>query len=837
MAQRLPYEPLNGREREILMLLAQNLSDREIADRLVLSLHTVKWYNRTIFDKLDVRNRRQAIQQAMEMGLLDAPVLPVPPNTEPKHNLPAALTPFIGRSEERDDLCRMLTHPHTRLVTLLAPGGMGKTRLALEAAESLLGQYPDGVWFAALAGLTVPDQLVSAVAEALGFQFMPDGRTAWQQLSDFLRRKHLLLLLDNFEHLLDAAPLVSKVLAAAPGVKFLVTSREKLSLTGEVVYALTGLHYPAEGTDEPLRYAAVQLFVECALRANPRFKPNGAESIARVCRAAQGMPLAIELAAAWVGTLAVREIADEISRSADFLHTKAQDVPVRLRSVRAVFEAAWARLDDPSRRAFRWLSVFRGGCTREAAQKITGASVATLAALADKALLWRNPHTERYEVHELLRQYAEEQLEQSGEGEAARLAHQEYYAALAGTWGAAIWRGKQREAYAVLDADIDNIRQALAHATVRGIAKELEPYSDLIWYYDRCGWWTELLALFKAAGERLEPHDSVALAKMLKGQVIALFRLNINPKEAYELSLRSLEMIRRLGALEALPRALLDHDIGLCAVGRMEDGVRLLMDAEPLFEELNNPPDIATIHHHLCDSAMLMNDLETAETRGREALRLFTQAGNYWGMCHSLSALGRVAYRSGDYGLAEQRFTQELSFARMINFHLGIDWSTFDLALLARVKGDWHDTRRQFLEVLRRRRRIGRPDNAIFTVLMFLAEASVMLGEPEEALHCLRESVGLIDDRVEEREFGLWLMVAASHLALREEFKSAAVFYGVLEARGGKGRFNLSLEWQTYDNIAAQCRAALTPEEFDAAAARGQTLTVEAAIAELTPVL
>ena len=262
-----------------------------------------------------------------------------------------------------------------RLVTILAPGGMGKTRLAVEVASSLLEDYADGVYFVPLAGLTSPDPFISTLIDTFGFQFSADGRSPQQQLFTALRRKQLLLVLDNFEHLLDSAPLVADLLTAAPFVKVLVTSRESLNISGETVYPLSGLALSASaaGVDSN-QNDAEQLFVVCAQRADPHFVASDRRNIQRVCQLVQGMPLAIELAAAWARTLSTADIGQEIERSADFLQANMPNIPARLRSVRVVFEAAWFRLTEDAQQVFRRFSVFRGGCTRNAAQVVTGAT-------------------------------------------------------------------------------------------------------------------------------------------------------------------------------------------------------------------------------------------------------------------------------------------------------------------------------------------------------------------------------------------------------------------------------------------------------------------------------
>ncbi len=421
-----PFEPLGKRELEILSLMAQDLPDRVIAERLVVAYTTVKWYNRQIFNKLGVNNRHEAIEAARALNLLNAQE----PLATPRNNLPSQMTPFVGRENELHDLVHLLHDQSTRLVTLLAPGGMGKTRLALAAAEKLLTAFPDGVTFVSLAPLVSSVDLVPTVASQAGYQFQRNNQTPAQQLLDFFGSKKALLILDNFEHLLDSSSFVVDLLQSAPELRVLVTSREKLSLSGETVYTLDGLDYPTILDEEILGYSAIQLFLQCAYRTRPDFKPDGKfADIIQICELVGGLPLAIELAAAWVEVLSPAEIAAEIAASLDFLSSSLRDLPERQRSVRAVFESTWKRLTEEERTAFMKLSVFRGGCTRRAAQSVAGVGLRTLTALADKALVSWSTDSERYSIHELLRQYAADALEQAGEAPAVRTAHSLYYGA------------------------------------------------------------------------------------------------------------------------------------------------------------------------------------------------------------------------------------------------------------------------------------------------------------------------------------------------------------------------------------------------------------------------
>ncbi|MCP4541032.1 MAG: AAA family ATPase [Chloroflexi bacterium] len=349
------------------------------------------------------------------------------------HNLPVQTIPFVGREAELVQLANLLADPNTRLVTVLGPGGMGKTRLALEAAVARQENFVHGAYFVSLAPLRDAENIVPTVAQAVGYLFQGDGRDPKEQLVDYLSQKRALLIMDNFEHLIEGAGLVSEILQTAPGVRVLATAREPLNLQEEIHFRIGGLNFPAKETLKDAaswtEYSAMRLFVLSARRVLPGFTPESGDlrHVVRICQLVDGMPLGIVLAAAWAEMLSLQEIADEINHSLDVLETEARNVPARHRSVRAMFDATWNRLADTERQILMQLSVFRGGFTRDAAQRVTGAGLRTLKTLVNKSLLRRDHDTGRYEVHELLRQYAEERLKSSGNAVAARDTHCEYY--------------------------------------------------------------------------------------------------------------------------------------------------------------------------------------------------------------------------------------------------------------------------------------------------------------------------------------------------------------------------------------------------------------------------
>jgi predicted ATPase len=323
------------------------------------------------------------------------------------HNLPHAAAPFVNRVSEIAEITDRLNDPSCRLLTLVGPGGIGKTRLAMPVAANCAEQFDDGVYFVPLHSVDSPDFILSAIIDVVSPQSRSGGDLKHQFLQ-YLREKALLLVLDNFEHLLDGADLLTEILEAAPDVKLLVTSREALNLQEEWRYSVTGLQYPeTTAAEQPGAYSAVQLFVERARQVRGDLSlADEQAAVVRVCRLVEGMPLALELAAVWSRALHTNEIATEIQRSLDFLSTSLRNVPQRHQSMPAVFEQTWRRLTDEEQLVFRALSVFRSGFRREAAEAVAGVSMRVLSNLMDKSLLTREPNG-RYQIHELLRQYAQ----------------------------------------------------------------------------------------------------------------------------------------------------------------------------------------------------------------------------------------------------------------------------------------------------------------------------------------------------------------------------------------------------------------------------------------------
>nr|BFE73026.1 hypothetical protein GCM10020092_063270 [Actinoplanes digitatis] len=372
-----------------------------------------------------------------------------PPRAEPDRaapGLPRPLTGLIGRGEELARLDGLLDDPACRLVTLVGPGGIGKTRLAVEVAATRRHRHRDGAVFVSFAGTgpagpdEAADLVVANLARVLGLS-MAVPRDPLDLLADHLSGRELLLVLDNLEHLRDAAGVIDHLLRRAPGTQVLVTSRRRLGLGAEWLVEVPGLPCPPPGAGAD-GYAAVQLFEERARLLRPGFVTGAdLEGTARVCRLVSGVPLAIELAARWVRSARPAAIADRLGRGLELLETTAPDVERRHRSVRAVIDWSWHLLTDEEERALQRLSVFRGGFDLDAAAAVAGAGLPLLAGLVDQSLVTVGEDG-RYDMHELLRQYAAERLAaDAGRQSRARLRHAEHYAALLPALGRVPRRG------------------------------------------------------------------------------------------------------------------------------------------------------------------------------------------------------------------------------------------------------------------------------------------------------------------------------------------------------------------------------------------------------------
>jgi non-specific serine/threonine protein kinase len=675
----------------------------------------------------------------------------------PASGLPAQPTPFVGRQRELAEVAERLQSPACRLLTLIGPGGIGKTRLALQAAAAHAPAFADGVCFVPLAPISSSDFLLSAIAESLKFTFY-GGQDARVQLLNYLRDKQSLLVLDNFEHLLDGAGLIAEMLASAPGLKFLVTSQERLNLQGEWLLEVQGMRVPSSEAEEGLEtYGAIQLFVQSARRVDAGFglSKEDLPAVIRICRMVAGMPLGIELAAAWVRSLSCAEIAREIERNLGFLTTTLRDVPERHRSLLAVFDYAWNRFSEEERDVFQRLSVFWGGFQREAAGQVAGATLAQLSALVDKSLLRRSA-SGRYEMHGLLRQYAQKRLVESGEAEAVRGRHLDFYLRLAEEAEPGLRAADQIAWLARLEAEHDNLRAALKWALDGGgIEAGLRLAGALARFWYLRGYWAEgrdwlqrLLSQREAEGmAALEAaaHLRRARAKALYG---AAWLANEDASEQglYE---EALALSRAVGDKWSVAFALRGLAARANYDGEHARAAAYLNESLALFRELGDDWGEALVSFNQGWVAHDQGEYEEAAERWDDSLKLFREVGDRWGAAVSLGSLGYLARLMNDYPLAAKDSEESLALFRELGDKAGIATSLSRLASVAFRRGEFQQAVGLLEDSRALQHELGSTWGVAFT-LSFVGMVACYQGDYRRAEAALQEGLKYAREVVDE---------------------------------------------------------------------------------------
>jgi predicted ATPase/DNA-binding CsgD family transcriptional regulator len=599
-------------------------------------------------------------------------------------------TPFVGRAREVGSIITRLLSPECRLLTLIGLGGCGKTRLAIEAATLVASQFPHGTVFVALQSIPRGELLISAIAQAVGLTFYSKNEPQ-EQLFAFLHDKTLLLILDNFEHLLDEVGFVSILLTAAPGVKVLATSREALRLQEEWLYPLQGLVTPPSVYATSLEnYEAVQLFLSHARRLQPHFDlANEHESIIRICMMTAGLPLAIELAASWLKGLSVTHIAQEIQRNLDFLSTTTRNVEERHRSMRAVFDQSWTFLSDNERLIFARLSVFAGGFEREAASQVAEASFSSLASLVEKSLL-QMEFAGRFRMHELLRQYGMEQLEAYGEIEATYARHSRYFAELMLRHEAALKQPQQTETVRAIERDFDNIRLAWEWSAANQHLTHMHAMLNGLYLFGFLrSRYRETITIFQQTLEQ-SVADTSLLGRLLARRWGYLHWWYLAD---YQEALTSIE--------QALAIALADNntfEIAFChlmaayAMMRMQRYAEALPHVETsqaLFEAIDEPYYVCWVLHRLGYVYYNLNNIGKWIEYTEQSLSLARVTHDRFALITCLYTLGSVYILNGDYMKGQQYCAEALQFATESEHQGQIAHALSLLALSAFCQGDY----------------------------------------------------------------------------------------------------------------------------------------------------
>lgn len=659
-------DPFTKRELQILRLLAEGSTNNEIASELVLSLETIKWYNKQIYSKLGVHSRVQAISQAEKLGLLgDTSEINETSNREPPHNLPAQLTSFVGRSREVDEVKGLIEK--TRFLTLTGPPGTGKTRLALQVAAGLIYHYPDGVYFIDLAPLNDALLLPNTIASVLGVR-QGGAISLIESIKKYLSRKSILLIMDNFEHVLNSAPFVGEMLSSATNLTVLVTSREPLHVYGEHEYLVPPLDVPdldqTRYTSEIFQIESIELFNHRARAVKPDFllSESNIQDIAKICFRLDGLPLAIELAAARIKMLTPKMIRERLESRFSLLSGSLRDLPSRMRTLRGAIDWSYELLDEDEKELFAQLAVFQGGRTIDAVQAVCKLDqdkdvLVGLESLINKSLLRQtisDSGDPRFVYLETIHEYAREKLQQGGCQDEVSLRHTKYFCELAEKAEIRIFSTEQQYWYTRLKEEQDNFRTALSWSLENGrIDISLRIVGSLSEYWYQEGrviegqFWAE--RVLEESGENWISLHGRAL------NAAGLFAFVLGDHDtAIKYYRDALKILEQLDDRVNFAWSLVSLGYALTAFPRKtREGIRLAEQGLEHFRELGDKQMISRALNNLGEIYRTANDYENAGKVYEECILISEEIGDRHRYGINLANLAYVALNQGDYDKAD----------------------------------------------------------------------------------------------------------------------------------------------------------------------------------------
>lgn len=777
----------------------------------------------------------------------------------PPNNLPA-LVGFVGREIELEELRQLLAEPHCRLVTIAGPGGIGKTRLALQLATAIVessqtlileNSFSDGVYFLSLVTHTTLESIPALLADTLGFTLQGQEQPR-QQIIDYLRNKEMLLILDNVEQLFTgpepsnqtkplsdhisgttSTALLNTLITSAPRLKVVLTSRVRVGIEQEHIFHLSGMEVPItetltldqhgtiasvrpnrttrsrESFSELLNYSSIQFFAQCAKRLRPDFRltPETIEPVVQICQRVQGMPLGILLAASWITVLTPKEIQNELAQNFDLLESQAHNIPSRQRSVRAAFDYTWNLLSAREQEIFTKLSLFQGTFTRQAAQQVADATLRDLMTMVNKSLLF--PAQEgRFHIHELLRQFGAEKLEEKvAQARAARDQHCFYFAEIAEQCAIDFRGPEQQSALAMMEIDGENIRAGWHWAVKENHLAQLAQYVDgICQFYVWRGRFQEGAALI---------HDVTSHLGLLAGSADALVSASQLDKPQFpstnftsaqftstnftdeNVSLR-IELLIWLG-------------IFTLHVGRKDDALAFLgKSLQWLDQVLSSATDgktqIALTEQHAfallhLGETMRESDREEARRHYEESLRLYRVTDHSWGMANTFEALGWLIQHWGSYREAGQLYQESLVIRQALGDQRGLANALRAQGGIALYQGDPQHAEQLIRESLLLMQangdRIG-----IAACLGKLGEVLIALGQFTEAQNILQEAnahyrdLGLRDASAFIEAIGcLALLHQGAYERAQQQAEAALTIFQQLQAQRGTAYAHLVLGW------------------------------------------
>lgn len=725
-----------------------------------------------------------------------------------QNNLPPEGTPFVGRETELAEIETRLLKPDARLLSLVGGGGMGKTRLALHIGSKLQGEFRDGVYWTALAPLTSADNIAAAIAEAVGYTFF-GNEPLIEQLIHYLRDKETLLILDNFEHLIGGADVVGELLGHTYHLKLLVTTRERLNLKEEHIYPIEGMPYPKGELSADTAwgdYCAIEFFVQSAQRTSPDFRlETNPLAVGRIAQLVDGSPLGLELAATWLRLMTVDEVLHEIEVSLDFLESNLRNIPDRHRSLRAVFDYSWQTLSAAEQSALACLAIFRGGFDRPAAATITQTPIRILMALGDKSLL-KTTGNGRFEMHELIRQFAEEKLAADTALQARMAAqHSAYYVSILSQAKLVFTHGDKLDMFLqVLSQDLENIRLAWNWAIHHANAADLtDSIATKWWFYEFQGYFAEAEKVFKYAVDTLQDRDSAAYGWLLASLCWFYNRLN-DYDRAITIGEQALQIARRhddqpsllvfalnnlgyviyvrgeydraktllLEVLDLVPQRV-EHlwslgatlgTLGYSALlqGQFDEAHHYLEEALVVARRTKNPYGIGFGAMNLGDVKMRMGDYMAAKALMEDGLARFRQINYRVGIGYALTALGACARALGDLDEAERHFKRSLKVSQDQGYERGIGEAHNNLGSIAVLRGQHDDAILHLHEGLKRYRRMGYPTGIVYALTQ-MGKAYLGQGDTHHACESYQEALTIAQSSGLHKQL-MEIMVGVAHL-------------------------------------------------------------------------